>query len=168
MPPRRRRAELEIRVAASREELDGHHRVRHAVFVEEQAVFAGSDRDHWDPTAIHVVAALGPMVVGAVRLYALDEAGLWQGDRLAVLPEARRLGAGAPLVRFAVATAGALGGSRMIARVQEPNVPFFLHLGWSRLGPRETYRDLPHQRMIIPLSGAAAEFAPSGYAWALG
>jgi len=168
MPPRRRSADLEIRVAACEEDLAAHHRVRHAVFVEEQAVFPGGDLDAWDPTAVHVVAALGPVVVGAVRLYALDEAGLWQGDRLAVLPEARRLGVGAPLVRFAVATAGTLGGSRMIARVQEPNVPFFLHLGWSRIGPPETYRDLPHQRMMIPLSGAAGEFAPSGYAWALG
>ena len=122
-------------MARSGEDLAAHHRVRHAVFVEEQAVFAGTDRDEWDPAAVHVVAALGPLVVGAVRLYALDEAGLWQGDRLAVLPDARRYGAGGPLVRFAVATAGELGGTRMIARVQEPNVPFFLHLGWARLGP---------------------------------
>ena len=41
-----------------------------------------------------------------MRLYPLDEAALWKGDRLAVLPEARPARSGAPLVRFAVETAG--------------------------------------------------------------
>jgi putative N-acetyltransferase (TIGR04045 family) len=167
MPPRRS-ADLEVRVARDPDDLAAHHHVRHTVFVDEQHVFAGSDRDAWDDGAVKVVAALGPLVVGAVRLYPLDEAGLWQGDRLAVLPEARRMRAGGPLVRYAVATAGVLGGRRMIARVQVPNVPFFLHLGWQRVGPAFTYRDLPHQGMEIPLAGAGAEFAATGYAWALG
>ena len=48
--------------------------------------------------------------VGTVRLYPLDETGLWQGDRLAVLPGRRSAGAGGPLVRFAVATAARAGG----------------------------------------------------------
>ena len=47
--------------------------------------------------------------MGAVRLYPLDEAGLWKGDRLAVLRDARPLPAGGPLVRFAVETAGRMG-----------------------------------------------------------
>ena len=129
MPPRRS-AHLDVRVARDAEDLAAHHRVRHAVFVEEQGIFAGGDRDAWDDGAVKVVAVAGPLGSGAVRLYPLDEAGLWQGDRLAVLPDARRLRVGGPLVRYAVATAGALGGPRMVARVQVPNVPFFLHLGW--------------------------------------
>jgi putative N-acetyltransferase (TIGR04045 family) len=164
----RRSADLDVRVARSEQDLAAHHRVRHAVFVQEQGIFELSDIDAWDPDAVHVVASLGPLVVGAVRLYPLDEAGLWQGDRLAVLADARRLRVGAPLVRFAVATAGELGGTRMIARVQVANVPFFLHLGWSRVGTTAEYRGHSHQRMLIPLAGAAGEFAPSGYAWALG
>ena len=54
-----------------------------------------------------------------MRLYPLDEAGLWKGDRLAVLADARTLGVGTPLVRFAVATAGEHGGTRMIALIQD-------------------------------------------------
>jgi putative N-acetyltransferase (TIGR04045 family) len=150
------------------DDLAAHFRVRHAVFVAEQGVFAGTDRDGWDASAVHVVAAVGPLVVGAVRLYPLDEAGLWQGDRLAVLPEARRFRAGGPLVRFAVRTAGERGGRLMIAQVQEPNVPFFQHLGWSRVGAPAPYHGIPHQRMAIPLAGAPAAFAEEGYAWALG
>jgi putative N-acetyltransferase (TIGR04045 family) len=161
-------APVEIRIAASAADLEGHHRARHRVFVEEQGIFAGSDRDMWDDLAIHVVAARGPLVVGSVRLYPLDEAGLWQGDRLAVLREARRLRAGGPLVRFAVRTAGERGGRLMIAQVQQPNVAFFLHLGWSSVGEPADYHGVAHQRMCIPLAGADEAFSPAGYAWALG
>ena len=75
---------------------------------------------------------------------------------------------GAPLVRFAVATAGEHGGTRMIALIQKPNVAFFRRLGWSRLGARTSYRGATHQEMTIPLAGAQPEFAPAGYTWALG
>ena len=157
-----------MRIARGEDDLAGHFRVRREVFVEEQGIFDETDRDLWDTSAIHVVAALGPVVVGAVRLFPLDEAGLWQGDRLAVLHDARRLRAGGPLVRFAVATAGERGGARMIARVQEPNVAFFQHLGWTRVGEPSHFHGVPHQRMQIPLSGAPAAFSTASYGWALG
>jgi len=166
---RLRPRDLEVRVARDEGDLAAHFRVRHAVFVEEQGIFAGSDRDRWDEAAVHVIATLGPLVVGAVRLYPLDEAGLWQGDRLAVLPEVRRrLRAGAPLVRLAVATAGERGGHTMIANIQVPNVPFFMHLGWRRVGLLAPYHGLTHQRMAITLSAAPAAFDEDAYAWALG
>jgi len=81
----------------------------------------------------------------------LDADGLWKGDRLAVLPEARVQHVGALLVRFAVATAGERGGSRMVARVQLPNVRFFERLGWYADGPAEPYVGVIHQPMAIPL-----------------
>jgi putative N-acetyltransferase (TIGR04045 family) len=159
---------LDVRVAATGRELAAHHEVRREVFVREQGIFAGDDRDGWDEDAVKVVACLGGRVLGAVRLYPLDEAGLWKGDRLAVLPEGRRLRIGAPLVRFAVATAGARGGTRMIALIQARNVPFFRQLGWSALGDETDYRGATHQEMTIALAGAQPAFAPAGYAWALG
>jgi putative N-acetyltransferase (TIGR04045 family) len=159
---------VRVRLACSEAEVEAHHAVRRAVFVTEQGIFADDDHDEWDATALKVIATIGDRVVGAVRLYPLDEAGLWKGDRLAVLADARTLGVGAPLVRFAVATAGEHGGSRMIALIQTPNVAFFRRLGWARLGARTSYRGATHQEMTIPLAGAQPEFAPAGYTWALG
>ena len=157
-----------VRVAETAADLVAHHAVRRAVFVEEQGIFLDHDEDGWDDHAVKVVAGVGDRVLGAVRLYPLDEAGLWKGDRLAVLPEGRRLRIGAPLVRFAVRTAGERGGHRMIALIQMRNVAFFRHLGWSALGDETDYRGATHQEMTIALSGAAPEFATAGYAWALG
>lgn len=166
--PRPERPAVEVRVARTAAERDGHFRVREQAFVVEQGLFEGTDRDRWDETALHVVAVAAGDVVGAVRLYPLDEAGLWQGDRLAVSAAARTLRAGGPLVRFAVRTAGELGGHLMIARIQEPIVPLFRFLGWERVGGLIDYRGVPHQRMTIPLSGAEPAFADAGYEWALG
>lgn len=158
----------EVRVARSAADVAAHHRVREAVFVAEQGIFDGDDRDEWDATAVKVIASIGGRAVGAVRLYPLDEAGLWKGDRLAVLPGARTLGVGAPLVRFAVRTAGTLGGTRMIALIQRPNIDFFRRLGWSPLGDATLYHGATHQEMTIPLSGAQPAFSPTGLGWALG
>lgn len=138
-----------------------HHRVRRAVFVDEQGIFAGDDLDSHDARddVLHVVARVGAQVVGTVRLFPLEE-GVWQGDRLAVLGAARTAGAGAPLVRFAVATATARGGRRMVAHVQPANQRFFERLGWTA-GATEDYAGRPHVFMTIELvQGARDDQAP--------
>ena len=142
------------RVAAGPDELAEHHRIRFEVFVREQRIFDGSDIDANDARSdvLRVLGFQDGVAAGAVRLYPLDPVtGSWQGDRLAVLPEFRTIGLGAPLVRFAVATAGALGGLRMIAHVQLANQHFFKRLGWTCHGA-EDYVGRPHVRMSIALA----------------
>lgn len=114
------------------------------MFVAEQHVFAGSDTDarDADPATLHVLGLVGGTPAGTVRLFPADPAdpaGDWQGDRLAVLPGFRTSGLGGPLVRFAVATAGALGGASMTAHVQPANETFFRRLGWALDGEPEIY-----------------------------
>jgi putative N-acetyltransferase (TIGR04045 family) len=161
------RPEIFCRPAADLAEAAVHHRIRHEVFVEEQAVFADSDLDAQDASdrTIKVVAwSLSPLAGwepgGAVRLYPLDgrdgPGGMWQGDRLAVLAPCRAWNLGAHLVRFAVETAASLGGVEMLAHVQVANVRFFERLGWRRRGEPEIYVGLPHQLMAIDLTVPAA------------
>ena len=66
-----------------------------------------------------------------------------------MLPEARAHQLGATLVRFAVATMGEQGGTRMLAQVQVANVRFFEHLGWVKDGDAALYRGVMHQPMAI-------------------
>ncbi|MGH3277905.1 MAG: MSMEG_0567/Sll0786 family nitrogen starvation N-acetyltransferase [Trebonia sp.] len=145
---------ITCRPAVSAAELAEHHAIRHEVFVNEQKVFSGSDRDAHDrgDAVIHLLGRCGDTPAGAVRLFPVDETGrLWQGDRLCVLPGFRTRGLGAPLVRCAVASAGARGGTRMIAHIQLPNVRFFTHLGWRPEGDAEIYAGREHQRMVTEL-----------------
>ena len=147
--------ELACHPAASDGELAAHYRIRHQVFVVEQGLFrVGGDRDANDdhPATIHVVGLADGVICGTVRLYPLGEPGRWKGDRLAVLAGYRRHGLGAPLVRFAVATAGARGGREMEAFIQPANVVFFERLGWQRTGGLVEYAGIAHQRMVIELT----------------
>jgi putative N-acetyltransferase (TIGR04045 family) len=160
------RPQILCRPVAGPGEASLHHRIRHEVFVVEQGVFAGSDLDAHDASdaTIKVVAWTAAPLTGwdpggAVRLFPLDgvtgPGAVWQGDRLAVLPQFRRW-LGAPLVRFAVDTAASLGGAEMVAHVQTANVRFFERLGWRRRGEPELYVGLPHQLMAIDLTAVAA------------
>ena len=144
---------LSCRTAATPDELAIHFAIREAVFVKEQGFFDGSDHDARDddPSTIHVLALCGQVAGGVVRLYPLEEPGLWKGDRLAVLPDFRRRALGAPLVRYAVRTAGEAGGRRMIAHIQPQNVTFFERLGWHLVGEPGAFVGRIHQQMAIEL-----------------
>jgi putative N-acetyltransferase (TIGR04045 family) len=154
-PPDQRES-LALVCALAREpaELDGHFAIRRAMFVDAQRIFEHDDRDARDdhPATRHAVALAGDEVVGAVRFYPLDGDGLWKGDRLAVLPARRASQLGAMLVRFAVRTAGELGGRRMVAQIQVPNVRFFERLGWCFDGDAAPMFGVTHQPMTIDLS----------------
>jgi putative N-acetyltransferase (TIGR04045 family) len=153
---------LTCRAVATRAERDAHFQVRRQVFVTEQGLFRGTSGD-WDgtdldghdddPATIHVVGLADDQICGTVRLYPLGADGRWKGDRLAVLASHRHLGLGAPLVRFAVSSAGRLGGREMEAFIQPANVAFFRWLGWRRTGDLVDYAGIPHQRMLIDLTG---------------
>jgi putative N-acetyltransferase (TIGR04045 family) len=145
---------LSCRLVAGSDELATHHRIRHQIFVREQRLFPESDVDAHDARedVLHVLGWCGGVPAGTVRLYPLGAGGSsWQGDRLAVLPEFRAAGLGAPLVRFAVATAGRLGGVSMLAHVQVANERFFTRLGCTRQGDVELYIGRPHLLMTIAL-----------------
>ncbi len=126
-------AQADCRLVADAAEAEEHHRIRRAVFVAEQGIFDGTDVDAHDarPDVLQVVAWIDGRAAGVVRLFPLEAAGAWQGDRLAVLPGFRTARVGGPLVRFAVATAAARGGTRMVAHVQRDNRRFFERLGWT-------------------------------------
>ena len=160
-------ATLTCRAVTTRAEQDAHFQIRRQVFVAEQGLFRGisgdrdgtdrdgTDRDGHDddPATIHIVGLADGEICGTVRLYPLGAGGLWKGDRLAVLASHRHLGLGAPLVRFAVSSAGRLGGREMEAFIQPANVAFFRWLGWRRTGDLVDYAGIPHQRMLIDLTG---------------
>jgi len=151
----RRRAEVACRPAATKAERAICAQLRHAVFVVEQSIFDVTDQDFRDvdDATIHLLADVGGVAGGTVRIYRLDDSGLWKGDRLAVAEPLRTMVIGRRLVQTAVRTAGELGGREMVATVQVPNIPFFERLGWRRIGEPSVAYALPHQEMRIGLSG---------------
>ena len=122
--------EIVAQVASEAWQLLGYRELRHAIFAEEQKLFAGSDFDEHDTHALPIVAesqiaGMSDRVVGVVRIYR-SEPGTWFGGRLGVRREYRRFGAvGGALITAAVSTAHALGCRRFLATVQLANVRYF-------------------------------------------
>lgn len=147
--------EVPVWAADCGEDLAAHYAIRHRVFVVEQGVLTLTDVDENDrnPDVVHALAARNGECAGAVRLYPLDKAGRWKGDRLAVRKR-HRMRVGGHLVRFATATAAARGGLVMEASVQLPNVNFFMRLGWTCDGAETISYGIPHQPMLFDLTTA--------------
>ncbi|HEY2204342.1 MAG TPA: MSMEG_0567/Sll0786 family nitrogen starvation N-acetyltransferase [Pseudonocardia sp.] len=156
-PPRSLRPRVEV---ADGPALAAYRALRRDVFVAEQGLFSGHDRDDVDddPRAVVLVARDNRLperpVVGGVRLAPATEPdlGWWVGSRLAVHPDARRGGVhiGAALVRAACATVEAAGALRFEATVQAANEGFFTRLGWQRLAGLSLF-GAPHVRMRWPV-----------------
>lgn len=85
---------ISIGRATTEDELGACYAIRHAVFVIEQGVDAGLERDSYDTTAIHLLASLDGEPVGTAR--ALIRTG--SIGRVAVLRKARGAGIGARLM----------------------------------------------------------------------
>jgi AIR synthase-related protein len=138
-----------------------HLALRHAAFVTEQGLFAGTDRDAGDddPRARVLVArAADGAVLGGVRLGPADpggdDVGWWTGSRLVAAPGAPR-GVGPALVRAACVTAEAAGVLRFDATVQDRYERMFARLGWRRTGAA-VVGGLPHATMTWPVGRLAA------------
>ncbi len=130
-------------------------RLRRAVFCQEQGLFGISDRDAIDGAATVIVAVsclwgMPEQVVGTVRIHE-SAPGCWQGSRLAVHADYRRVAwLGSELIRLAVGTAHARGAQRFTAQVQAQNVALFQRLHWTSL-EQLTLRGRPHHLMQASL-----------------
>lgn len=151
----RKSGEYVFKIAESEEELEQYFRLRHAVFVEEQKIFSGTDVDERDPGAVHIIALKGRegVMVGGVRCYTTG-GGTWYGGRLTAANGYRNGRVGSGLVRFAVETVKARGCRRFLAYVQPQNVNFFKRLDWKPVGEPVVYEGITHQLMEADLESA--------------
>ncbi|MBD1842646.1 GNAT family N-acetyltransferase [Cyanobacteria bacterium FACHB-63] len=141
-----------FKLATQPEEIAAYYALRRLIFVEEQQLFSGDDRDDIDQIAYPIVAIASntQQVVGVVRIYP-GESGLWYGGRLGTHPEYRKgwhIGKG--LIYKAVTTANTWGCRQFLATVQLQNVRFFQRLHWEALQEISLY-DRPHCLMQADL-----------------
>ncbi|WP_371749005.1 MSMEG_0567/sll0787 family protein [Aquihabitans sp. G128] len=178
-------ASFTVHQASSRAELDAYARLRRDVFVAEQGLFAGSDRDDLDDLDERIVLVAREVdgtVVGGVRLtpgVPGRDLAWWVGSRLVVAGDRRgSLHIGAALIGAACARAEQEGALRFDATVQAARVPLFGRLGWT-VGEAVTVAGTPHRRVRWPIGrvqrlvdatkgplGAVLEgLAPGGPGW---
>ena len=136
---------IECRLVQNESEREECFAIRHTVFVEEQRLFDGTDRDEHDSKAVHIAAFQGGRIIGTVRVYE-EKPGLWFGGRLAVLRGFRGR-AGRLLVEKAVEIVRGERAERFLAYIQMKNVPFFRRGGWVEAGEILDFHGSPHQLM---------------------
>ena len=119
--------------------------VRYAVFVEEQKVPAEIELDEFDPVSLHALA-FDPAgrVVGTGRLLPDGHIG-----RMAVLPQARGIGAGSALLKALMQAARARGGREVALSAQTHAIPFYERFGFVAEGEEYDDAGIPHRMMRL-------------------
>lgn len=143
-----------IRRASGPADLWRAYAIRHVVFVDEQQVPVGLERDELDETAEHLLADLDGRPVGTVRL-AVEPTGPYAGlghlGRLAVLPDARGQGVGTALVAALERLARERGLPQVVLTAQVDAVGLYERLGYVAEGPVFDDAGIPHRLMRKPL-----------------
>lgn len=122
--------------------------IRFAVFVDEQGVPPELEQDDRDPDAIHLLATsqVGEPIATA-RMLADGHIG-----RMAVLPDWRRRGIGAALLRRLIEIASAQGRREVFLHAQCQAEPFYRRLGFVAEGEEFQDAGISHRRMRAAIS----------------
>jgi len=118
--------------------------IRHAVFVEEQAVPPDVEVDGLDDTCQHYLARVGTEAVATARARTTSRG--WKIERVAVLVAQRRRSVGATLVRSMLADAPE--GLVVYVHAQESALGFWQQLGFSAEGQRFFEGGIAHRLMV--------------------
>jgi predicted GNAT family N-acyltransferase len=132
-------------------DLKACHAIRRAVFIVEQNVPEAEELDDQDGAAIHLLArdAAGH-AIGTARI--LTDGTTGRIGRVAVLKSARGTGAGAALIRAALAQLRTMPGiTRAKLGAQTHAIGFYEKLGFTAYGPEYDDAGIRHRDMALDL-----------------
>jgi predicted GNAT family N-acyltransferase len=133
--------------------------IREVVFIEEQHVPEGFERDANDSRAFHVLAFDGGHAIGTGRLVTLsrpplDQTGTWaQVSRMAVVQSHRSSGVGAKLLEALEAEARRQGVQGITLHGPLSSIDFYKKRGYQTVGGVFQEAGMPHLEMQKKLSG---------------
>ncbi|MFW5417405.1 GNAT family N-acetyltransferase [Nocardiopsis sp. CNT-189] len=139
------RGAVEIGPAVGEADRAACYVIRGAVFVAEQGVSSALEPDAEDPGAEHLLARVGGVPLGTVRMVVRGRTGVL--GRLAVLPSARGTGLGARLVRALEEHAARCGVARIELHAQLHARDFYTRLGYTAYGSEFTEAGMAHVSM---------------------
>ena len=135
---------LRVAPALSAEDRALGRAIRHAVFVQEQAVPAELELDGLDEACQHFLARVAGQAVATAR--ARSTARGWKIERVAVIPEQRGRAVGAALVRYMLGAAPE--GLAVYVHAQESALGFWQRLGFVAEGPGFVEAGIAHRLMV--------------------
>ena len=122
------------------------HAIRRRVFIEEQHVPEEIEMDADDEHAFHALAILDGVAIGCGRMLEHGDREVKIG-RMAVLPEFRKTGAGARILRFLIDSARERGLRKAILHAQLTAEGFYLKQGFNPIGGVFDEAGIAHRKM---------------------
>ncbi|MGA6971483.1 MAG: GNAT family N-acetyltransferase [Candidatus Binatus sp.] len=137
---------LKVIAIESPADMQRAYAIRRRVFIEEQHVPEEIEMDADDAHAFHALAMLNGAPIGCGRMvdHGVGEVKI---GRMAVLPEFRKTGIGAHILRFLVERARTRGFRKAVLHAQLTAEGFYLKEGFTRVGGVFDEAGIAHRKM---------------------
>ena len=130
----------------SQKELADAFSIRKTVFVEEQNVPLEEEIDQFEDEAVHFVLYNDGSPIGAGRFRVVD--GYGKVERICVLKEARKTGAGNAIMNGIEEHAREQGLHNLKLNAQTQAIPFYARLGYEVVSEEFLDAGIPHKTMM--------------------
>lgn len=137
---------MTVKVVENQKELEDAFSVRKIVFVEEQNVPLEEEIDQYEDNATHFVMYHEGSPVGAGRFRVVD--GYGKVERICVLKEARKTGAGKAIMIAIESYADTQGLHKLKLNAQTHAIPFYAGLGYEVVSEEFLDAGIPHKTMM--------------------
>lgn len=136
---------MEIKIVTNEQELEDAFSVRKEVFINEQQVPEEEEIDQYEDEATHFVLYQDNQPVGAGRFRVVD--GLGKVERICVMKNQRKTGAGKLMMNTIEEYAKELGLSTLKLNAQTHAIPFYSGLGYEVVSEEFLDAGIPHRAM---------------------
>lgn len=137
---------MTVTIVSDKNQLEDAFSVRKKVFVEEQMVPLEEEIDQFEDTATHFVLYKEGKPAGAGRFRVVD--GYGKVERICVLKEARKSGAGKEIMKQIEKFATDKGLEKLKLNAQTHAIPFYEGLGYEVVSDEFLDAGIPHKTMI--------------------
>jgi predicted GNAT family N-acyltransferase len=135
-----------VKVVQNEQELEDAFSVRRTVFIDEQNVPVEEEIDQHEDEAIHFVSYHEGAPIAAGRFRVVD--GYGKVERICVLKEARKTGAGKAIMNKIESYALENDLHKLKLNAQTHAIPFYAGLGYEVVSEEFLDAGIPHKTMI--------------------
>lgn len=136
---------MNVKVVKTDKELEDAFSVRRTVFIDEQNVPEEEEIDQFESSSTHFVAYENGQPIGAGRFREVD--GYGKVERICVLKEYRKSGAGKAIMETIESFAKEKGFSTLKLNAQTHAIPFYSRLNYEVISDEFLDAGIPHKTM---------------------
>lgn len=137
---------MNVKIIENPEELEDAFSVRRTVFIDEQNVPEDEEIDQYETEAVHFVLYHDDIPIGAGRFRMVN--GYGKVERICVLKEGRKTGAGKKIMNKIEEYARERGIHTLKLNAQTHAIPFYDRLGYEVVSEEFMDAGIPHKTMI--------------------